>query len=199
MKFRHTSSRIAAVSLTVLALGAVAPVHAESSFQTGAGALTANARLDFRIVIPRFLELQVGSTDATIDLVEFTVPAANLGDGSDIARTNGGVVPVSIRANSGNVTLTGTTLGAMGTTPTGDTISFAEILETSSNPDLDSPNLVDGAASAAITVTPNVGTRVVNRQANWTFAYDNTNVVGAGTYGGIATNNGRVTYTATLP
>ena len=35
--------------------------------------------------------------------------------------------------------------------------------------------------------------------AYWSFAYSNSNFVGAGSYGGVNVNNGRVTYTAALP
>lgn len=38
---------------------------------TGAGALNANARLDFRVVIQNFIRFQVGRAGATVDLVEF--------------------------------------------------------------------------------------------------------------------------------
>lgn len=192
---RHTT---AAFALLALGLAAALPAFAESDFQTGAGALNANARLDFRVVIPKFVRFQVGSAGATIDLVEFTVPAANVGDGTDIARTNGGAVPVLLQSNAGNVSLTGTTLGQLNN-GAGENISFAEILSTSSDPNLNVPTLVDGAASAAVTVTPNVGAQVINRTANWSFAYSNTNFVAAGSYGGVNVNNGRVTYTASLP
>jgi hypothetical protein len=193
---RH--QKIALISALVVALGIIAPAKAESDFQTGAGVLNANARLDFRVIIPKFLRFQVGSAGTVIDLVEFTVPAANVGDGTDIARSNGGVVPVLVQSNSGNVSIIGTTLGQLNN-GAGQNISFAEILSTSSNVALGVPTLVDGAASAAVAVTPNVGTQVVNRTANWSFAYSNTNFVGAGSYGGVNVNNGRVTYTASLP
>jgi hypothetical protein len=193
-----TRTILGAAGLLCLAMTAAMPALAESDFQTGAGVLNANARLDFRIVIPKFLRFQVGSAGTVVDLVEFTVPAANVGDGTDIARTNGGAVPVLLQSNNGNVSLTGTTLGQL-SNGAGQNISFAEILSTSSNIALGVPTLVDGAASAAVTVTPNVGTQVVNRTANWSFAYSNTNFVGAGSYGGVNINNGRVTYTASLP
>ena len=193
-----TRKTLGAAGLLCLAMAAVMPAHAESDFQTGAGTLNANARLDFRVVIPKFIRFQVGSAGGTIDLVEFSVPAANVGDGTDIARTNGGAVPVLLQSNNGNVSLTGTTLGQLNN-GAGENISFAEILSTSSDPNLNVPTLSDGGTSAAITVTPNVGTRVVDRTANWSFAYSNTNFVGAGSYGGVNLNNGRVAYTASLP
>lgn len=196
--FRSRVVLAAAVLGAMTTFGGVA--HAESSFVTGAGALSANARLDFRVVIPKFVRFQVGSAGATVDLVDFdlTASAANVGDGSDIARTNGGAVPVLLQSNNGNVSLTATTLGQLNN-GAGENISFAEILSTSSDANLSVPVLVDGGTSAAITVTPNVGARVINRTANWTFAYSNTNFVGSGTYGGVNVNNGRVTYTAALP
>jgi hypothetical protein len=198
MKNTRILRGLAFAGLASLGLLVLAPASAESAFQTGTGALTANARLDFRVVIPKFLRFQVGSAGATIDLVEFSVPAANVGDGSDIARTNGGAVPVLLQSNNGNVSVTATTLGQLNN-GAGENISFAEILSTSSDPLFNVPTLLNGATSAAITVTPNVGTRVVNRTANWSFAYSNSNYVGAGSYGGVNVNNGRVTYTASLP
>lgn len=191
---------LALPTILAIAAGLSSVSHADSSFVTGAGALNANASLDFRIVIPKFIRFEVGTaTPGTVDLVEFdlTASAANVGDGSDIARTNGGVVPVRIQSNGGNISLIGTTTGALSDGI--ESISFDEILSSSSNAQLNAPTLVDGAASATVTVTPNVGTRVVNRTADWTFAYSNTNFVAAGTYGGVNVNNGRVVYTASLP
>lgn len=196
----NTVRKLALPTVLAIAAGLSTLSHADSSFVTGAGALNANASLDFRIVIPKFIRFEVGTpTAGTVDLVEFdlTASAASVGNGTDIARTNGGVVPVRIQSNGGNISLVGTTTGALsdGT----ESISFAEILSSSSNALLNAPTLVDGAASATVTVTPNVGTRVVNRTADWTFAYSNTNFVAAATYGGVNVNNGRVVYTASLP
>ncbi len=184
----------------LLACGAiVSSAQADSSFVTGAGAITATTNLDFRIIIPKFIRFQVGSAGATIDLVEFSVPAASVGNAIPVARTNGGVVPVLLQGNGGNISLVGTTTGAGGLTNGSEFISYAEITSSSSNAQLNAPTLVDNAASATVTVTPNVGASVVNRTADWTFVYDNSNIVAAGTYGGINVNNGRVVYTASLP
>ena len=191
-------NKILVTALTAMALTAVAPAHADSKFTTGLGAITAAPQLDFRVIIPKFIRFSVGTpTDGTIDLVEFNVPAANVGDGSDIGRTNGVAVPVALLSNNGNVSLTGTTLGAL-SDGAGGTISFSQILTTSDDAGLGAPVLVDGA-SAPLTITPNIGSKVVSRTANWTYAYDNTNVVAAGSYGGVNIQNGRVTYTAALP
>lgn len=198
MKTVSTLRAFALSGIVAASFAAIAPAHADSKFTTGAGAISAAPQLDFRVIIPKFIRFSVGTAvDGTVDLVEFTVPAANVGDASDIARTNGGAVAVSLLSNGGNVTLTGTTTGAL--TDGVENISFAEILSSSDNAQLDAPTLVDGAASAPLTISPNIGTKVVNRTANWSFAYSNTDVVGAGSYGGVNTNNGRVTYTASLP
>lgn len=184
----------------LLACGAiVSTAQADSSFVTGAGAITATTNLDFRIIIPKFIRFQVGSAGATVDLVEFSVPAANVGNATPVARTNGGVVPVLLQGNGGNISLVGTTTGAGGLTNGSEFISYAEITSSSSNAQLNAPTLVDNAASATVTVTPNVGASVVNRTADWSFVYDNSNIVAAGTYGGVNINNGRVVYTASLP
>jgi len=194
----NTVRKLALPTVLAIAAGISTLSHADSSFVTGAGALNANASLDFRIVIPKFIRFQVGSAGATVDLVEFSVPAADVGNGTDIARTNGGSVPVLLQSNNGSVSLTATTLGQLNN-GAGENISFDEILSTSSDPALNVPTLVDGATSAAITVVPNSGPRVINRTANWSFAYSNTNFIGAGSYGGVNVNNGRVMYTASLP
>ncbi len=197
MKTVSTLRAFALSGIVAASFAAIAPAHADSKFTTGTGTISAAPQLDFRVIIPKFIRFSVGTaTDGTVDLVEFTVPAASVGGGSDIARTNGGAVAVSLLSNGGSVTLTGTTTGAL--TDGGENISFAEILSTSDSTGLNAPTLVDGAVSAPLTITPNVGTKVVNRTANWSFAYSNTNVVAAGSYGGVNTNNGRVIYTASL-
>ena len=55
-------------------------------------------------------------------------------------------------------------------------------------------------SSTNTTVNPAAGTKVINRDAKWTYGYANAAVVPGGIYGGAGgTNNGRVTYTAVLP
>jgi hypothetical protein len=210
MNATRNLSRIA----TLLALTALAPlaVQAESSFQTGTGALTANARLDFRIVIPKILFLQVGTgtpnaTNATINLIDFgTVNAANVGDGTVIAATAGsgdlgnGAVTARIVSNGGDVTFTSTTLGALNNGTATETIPYSEIavatsILTSATP-LPMPAFVATGGTTTTTVTAT--NKVVNRDARWTFTYRNTTVPAPGTYGGVNTNNGRVTYTASV-
>lgn len=194
------------LSKLALAVAVAFPMmaSAESNFVTGASTTTpgAQARLDFQVTIPKVLYLQVGTGTyftnvATVNGVTFTVPAANVGDGGAIAGSAS--VPVRVVGNNGNITLNATTLGALGN-GSGDTISFTQIVGSSDNANLAHPAaFVDGGASANVTVTPNIGTKVTDRTANWSFNYSNTAVVPPGTYGGVNANNSRVTYTATMP
>lgn len=184
--------------------------HAESNISTGNTALTATARLDFRVTVPKVLFLQVGTgtslaANGTVNLIDFVVPAANVGDGTAIGATaasgdlGSGVVTARVIGNNGAVTLTSTSSGALNN-GSGDTISFGQISGaatalTSATP-LAIPAIVDGGTTT--TTVPAAG-KIVNRDAKWTFSYLNAAAVPPGTYGGVNTNNGRVTYTASMP
>ncbi len=176
--------------IVLAAVAAAFSAHAESDITTGAGALTATARLDFRVIVPKVLFLQVGTgtafTDvATIDRVDFTLLAADVTSGLPIAGVStGGAINARVLGNGGNVTF-GSTGTAGGLTNGAQTIPWTQIAPT-----------VVGALihptvdAAAATLTPVAG--VVNQTAVYSFNYSNTSVVAAGTY------NGRVTYTASV-
>ena len=199
--------------------------HAESDFKTAAsGSLTATARLDFRVTVPKVLYLRVGTgplatlgTSSTIDLIDFSVPAANLGDSTAVVATaasgdlTNGAVTVRVFANGGtnNVTLNSTTTGLL--TNGADTIPWTEIAVTPAalaattagytNGAITHPtfnNTVGGGAGTATVLTP-PASKVLRLEGKWTFAYANTAAIPAGTYGGVNTQNGRVTYTAVQP
>src|SRR5450755_1448241 len=124
----------ALVAATVVATAGTA--RAESFFVTGAGALSAPTHLDFQIVVPKILYLRVGTgstlaTNATIDQLTFTVPAANVGNGTAVASTGGDLlagaaVTAKVIANSGTVTVTTTTPNMLKDVA-GDTISYGQI------------------------------------------------------------------------
>ena len=210
---RSTPMRNFAKSLIALAMLAALPLaaNAESQFQTGSGTLNASARLDFQVTIPKVLFLQVGTgtpagNNTTVNQIAFAVPAANVGDSSAIAATAGsgdlgnGQVTARVLGNNGNVTFTSTTTGAL-SNGSGDSISYNQIAAaaavlTSATP-LPSPALADGATTT-VTLTPTSG-KIINRDARWTFSYLNQTLAAPGTYGGINTNNSRVTYTASMP
>jgi hypothetical protein len=210
MKTRQNHAILKAAIALALATPLLA--NAESAINTGAGSpITASARLDFQIVIPKVLFLQVGTgtnmaANATINQIAFSVPAANLGDSTVISATAGsgdlgnGQVSAKVVGNNGTITFTSTTLGALGN-GSGDTISYADIAtavasNTSVTP-LAHPALAD-ASTTTVTLTPASG-KVINRDAKWTYTYANTTVAAPGTYGGVNTNNSRVTYTASMP
>jgi hypothetical protein len=202
---------VAIKSAVALALAVPFAASAESNFTTGAGSpITATARLDFQIIIPKVLFLQVGTgtnlaANGTINQIAFSVPAANVGDASVIAATAGsgdllnGTVTARVISNNGNITFSSATLGALNN-GSGDTISYAQIatavaVNTSATA-LAHPALADGATTN-ITLIPAVG-KTLNRDAKWTYTYLNSAVVAPGTYGGVNTQNSRVTYTASM-
>ena len=204
----------------VLAAGIIitaGTARAESVFSTAAGPTTANARLDFQIVIPRFLFLQVGTgtalaTNGTINVLTFTVPAASIGTGgAGIGSTGGDInagasVTAKVLGNNftgGAVSFTATTTGAL-SDGAGDTISWSQFsVATAANttgtvlahPGTLAAPFTDGGATS-VSLTP--VSKVINQDAKWTFTYANTVIPAAGTYGTSA-NGGRVTYAVTMP
>ena len=207
-----TISKSLAALFAITAIATPMLANAESSTQTGAGALSATARLDFRITIPKVLFLRVGTgglfgaaANGTIDLIDFTVPFANVGDGVPVAGTGGdlggGAVTALLRSNAGVVTLTANTTGAL-TNATTDTIPWSQIGIANSAlvtpafantfPHLASLPLTGASANFA----PAPIAKVTNVGSTWTFSFLNASTFPAGVYG--PTANGRVTYTATV-
>jgi hypothetical protein len=158
--------------------------------------------VDFQVNIPKFLSLRVGSASTAIDLVQFNVTATDVGSGTDVAGTGGdltaGSVSARVTGNNGDVTLNAETVGAL-TNADGDTIDWSQITTASDTAGLPAPVLANGLGGD-VTVAANLaGGRVVNQTATWTYTYLNDNIVPAGEYGGVGVQNGRVTYTASLP
>ena len=181
-----------AKQLIALATAAAAfSAYAESDITTGAGALTATARLDFRVIVPKVLFLQVGTGTAfadvaTIDRVDFTLTAAQATSGAAVAGVStGGAINARVLGNGGTVTF-----GAVGTvgglTNGAQTIPWSEIAPTATGGTLIHP-AISGATSALAATAG-----VVNSSTVYSFNYSNTNVVAAGQY------DGRVTYTASV-
>jgi hypothetical protein len=203
------------ISAIAAALGTPMIASAESTVTTGAGPNSTAARLDFKIVIPRVLFLAVGTGAAgtaltgnpAIDLVTFdyTTNSAAVGTGAAAGTITGNVVPVRVVGNAGPIGLTAATVGALNNGTAAETIPWSEITAVSSDAtNLPSPVIPASGTGASSAVVVSSGTKITSRTANWTYSYANTNVVPAGTYGGAGTaaaglNNGRVTYTATMP
>ena len=183
MKFAKQLFALAAVAAAFSA-------YAESDITTGAGALTATARLDFRVIVPKVLFLQVGTGTAfadvaTIDRVDFTLTPAQVTSATAVAGVStGGTINARVLGNGGNVTF-GAVGPVGGLTNGAQTIPWSEIAPTATGA------LVHPAINGA-TTTLAATAGVYNQAAVYSFNYSNTNVVAAGTY------EGRVTYTASV-
>lgn len=214
-------------ALTTFALAALAfssGAFAESNINIASpGPTSTTARLDFSIVIPRVLFLQVGTgtnlaNNTAIDLLTFTVPAASLGNTVAVAGTGGnltnGAVTVKVFGNAGDITLAASTVGALNDGVPADTIPWSEIAVASTAPVAASAGYIATAiphpaiplSGAGVANTITATNKVVRQEGIWTFSYKNTVAYAAGTYGGAGAaspgaglNNGRIVYTATLP
>jgi len=205
-------------TVAAVCVGIAAAASAESNYVNGAATSSpgAVAHVDFTVIIPKILYLRVGTgspywpanstlaTVNTVDLVTFTVTPAVLGNGSAVAGTGGdltgGAVTAAVVSNSGNVTLVASALGAMNNGGT-DTINFTDILTASavlnSATALPAPGLTNTTSTSIVLTAP--ASKVIKQDAKWTYTYANTSLPPAGTYGGVNTQNGRITYTATMP
>lgn len=208
-------------SLVAAAIAAPFAAQAESTITTATGAMTASARLDFAVTIPKVLYLQVGTgtpftTVGTINEITFAVPAGGVGNSTPVAGAGGdlagGGVTVRVLANSGAVSLTNTTTGPLLTTGTGlPSVPWSDISVTAAALAAPTTGFTAGAiphppfnvgATGGPSTTPTAlaaTAGLVRREGSWTFAYANTATLPAGTYGDTVANNGRVTYTATAP
>jgi hypothetical protein len=197
--------------------------HAESAINTtNLANATAAANLDFRVTVPRVLYLRVGTGTANAnniakDLMDFTVPAANVGTAVPVAATavsgdlTNGAVTVRMYGNGGTINLTSTTQGYMNNGVAAQTLPWSEIGVAVAALAATTPGYTNGTLAHPVlnnTLAGGVGgtptsivpaNKLVLQEAKWTYSYQNTAVYAAGTYGGVAANNGRVTYTATMP
>lgn len=212
-----TLNALAAAALLVPSL-ALAESTSINPATTGSAA---SARLDFTVVIPAVLYLRVGAGNAigaanngTINAMTFTVPGANIGDGTPVAGSvasgdlGNGSVTVRVFSNFGtNVSLNSTTTGQL-SNGSGDNIPWTQIAVVAAadptpiagftNTGIAHPTFNNGVAGGAGTATVlAAASKLVRQQGQWTFSYSNANLVPAGTYGTSIANNGRVTYTAT--
>jgi len=203
----------------VAAAGVALPLlgHAGSSVQSGAGALTANAQVQFSITVPQVLYLRVGTgslyttgvlaNDPTVNAINFAPSVSQAATGGAVTGTGGdltgGVETAAVIGNGGAVLLGASTPGAMNDGAAGDTINWSQITTASgtltSTTALPAPVLANGA-SANLNLNPT--TKTVFEDARWTYTYNITagSPPAAGNYGGAtAAQNGLVTYTASMP
>ena len=193
---KTAKGKILVIMLT-LVLCWLGTAGAETGTATGNGALSANARLNFQITIPKFIIFRVGTDGAgNIDTVLFDPAATDVANATaGFGATGGtGTVAVSIISNGGQVTLQEANNGGGNGLSDGGTnyISYAQINTADSAGSITPPTLSD-AGSNTVTVTPTTGV-VTIRNDTWTYTYDNPATPPApGTY------TGQVTYTASVP
>lgn len=182
---------------TAVALALAAPLLASAESQLVTGTATAGpgaqARLNFRIEIPAFIALKVGtgdilSNDNTVNEVAFvlTDPQASV-DGT-INPSTGSPVQVALLSNVGSVDF-GSAGANLSNGP--NSIPLSQIAVTTPT-----GNLAHPAFNATAVTVPATSAGIVNRSGTWAFSYNHqgaTAPVGAGTY------TTQVTYTAVAP
>jgi hypothetical protein len=176
-------------------------VQAESNSDNTAP-YSAAARLNLRVVIPQFLQFQVGSAGTgTIDTITFTPAAGTVGDSSSVSGTGGNAASgsgasVLVRGNGGQITITETNNGSNLGFSDGRNghISLSEIsVDDSANSSLPTPTLSDSGGNTSQPALNGGASQVTNQTSTWVYSYDNTTTPEAGTY------DVQVTYTASMP
>ena len=136
------------------------------------------------------IRIRVGPAGQTVQLVSFTVPVANVGDGTEVVDPATVRVDVRFRASPANcctATLTADSSTALNN-GSGDTIPFTEIRWETSDADIAPGQFTGGAAQTLLSFLNN--RRIRNFH---TFYYRNTQVYAPGTY------DGTVVYTLAVP
>lgn len=179
-------------------LGFAGLTLAESNLMAGnAAALSASAKLNFRVVVPRVIYFSVGTAstladNAAVDEVAFSVPQNSVGNGTPVAATSSsGGYPVTARVIGLGSSVSLTAAGTAGGLTDGTQSVPWSLIAASSSGTLPHPAIGDGAAGVATNLAATAG--VVDKTSTWTFNYANTLPLASGSY------VGQVTYTAALP
>ena len=173
-------------------------VLAETGSTTGKPGtdMSTSAQLKLRIIIPQFLHFQVGRAGPTVDIIAFEPAPDTLGDSIAVAGTGGNAsggngTRVGLRSNAGQITIVAGNDGGIGGLGSSGAISLSEITARSDSSDLQTPQLTDaGGTTAKATLT---GGDVTDRQATWSYVYNNSRAVEPGTY------SAEIIYTAISP
>ena len=181
--------------VTILFLWACAATLPVALAETGT-AMSASARLKLRVVIPQFLQFQIGSAGATVETIAFEPASGTVGDGVAVAGTGGNAsggsgASVGLRSNAGQITIVAGNDGGGGGLGSSGIISLSEITARSDSSDLQTPQLTDaGGTTAKATLT---GGDITDRRATWSYVYNNSHAVEPGTY------SAEIVYTAVSP
>ena len=173
-------------------------VQAETSSVTdGPGDnMTSSVRLKLRVIIPRFLQFQVGNAGASVDTISFQPTADTVGNGVAVPGTGGNAsggsgTSVVLRSNAGQIAIVADNDGGSGGLGSSGAISLSEITAHSDSSDLQTPQLSDGGATTT-TATLTDGD-ITDRRATWSYAYKNSHPVEPGSY------DVEIVYTAVSP
>jgi hypothetical protein len=175
-----------------------APVLADQASCNTAGCTTPALPVNFTLVIPSVLRLQVGAVGANAAVNWNTaVTATNVGNGTalnaDTVTSGGaaaGLVAYSLVSNisNNNATITATASGA-GLVSGGNTIPYTDIGATA-------VGIVGVAVALPVPGTPTVvapTAGLIQRTGTWQYTYANTAVYPAGSY------TGTINYTVSQP
>lgn len=186
-------------ALAVVGAAVMPAATADQASCSTAGCTTGNVPVNFSIVIPAVLRLQVGAVGATA-LVNWTaaaITAANVGNGTAVnadSVTNGGagagLVAYSLVSNISNNNATITATGSL----LGFSVGGVDIPYTAVN--ATAVGTLGAAVALPVPGTPTVVTPVsglIRRTGTWQYNYANTDIYPAGTY------TGTINYTATQP
>lgn len=205
MKIRISVATVgAALALNTL------PVLAESTSAVGGAASSTSARLDFRLTVPKFLRLRVGSAAGTIDEITFSPTVTQLATGTAVSGASGdlggGAVTVNVQANPGTdvVNLSYRTTDNAGAPRPAlsdgtNTVPWATIQVATAGVDAASlthpATLADGSAADVNVVAPVTKTAgAINLAATWIYTWNDGGVIyAAGAY------TGRVAYKLATP
>jgi hypothetical protein len=158
--------------------------------------ISARARLKLRVIIPRFLQFQVGSAGTTVDTITFEPASDAVGNGTPVVGTGsdaggGSGTNVEVRSNAGQIAIVADNDGGSGGLGNSGSISLTEITASSDSSDLQTPQLTDaGGTSTKVSLT---GGNVTDRRATWSYVYDNHRAVEPGSY------EAEIVYTAVSP
>jgi hypothetical protein len=192
MRFNSLASA-AAIAVAVAGLAGVSSVaQAESNL----GSSSASASLDFQVVIPGIVFLQVGTGTfqqdvTTVDEIVFDVTPAQLVAGTPVSATTGsgnlgnGGVNVRVWGNIGSLSLTSTASEL--SDGAGNTIPWDKITVATSGGNAPVHGLFDANGAISVPLTAPGNSKVVNRIGTWTYSYLNDVQASQGTYSGTVT------------
>lgn len=202
MRMRKSFILTAIAGFMALSAAVSQPVFAASAFCNTAGCTTPGVDLDFQVVIPQLLRLQIGSP-SSIDAIVFDMSSTPqlVGDSSPVSGTGGDVAPgevsVKVLANGGatqvqvnaGVTGGGQGIDCLSGACTGQFIGWDQIQVTDGTFACGVPPVALDNNGSSQTYAANLN-GLVNIDCSWRYTYLNTATPINGTY------SGRVTYTA---